>query len=62
MAVPAISLTVRPALSDALTATQLLDVLEHAIHGSHAEWLFFVNCAWVREEGTAIRSGWTHSR
>ena len=41
MAVPAISLTVQLPAPEALTATQLLDVLEHAIHGSYAEWLFF---------------------
>ena len=41
MAVPAISLTVQLPAPEALTATQLLDVLEYAMHSSQAEWLFF---------------------
>lgn len=40
MAVPAVSpLCQLP--SEPLTCSELLDTLEHAIHGSRSEWLFF---------------------
>lgn len=40
MAVPAISLTDPLPPAEALTASQLLDVLEQAVHSARAEWLF----------------------